>query len=96
MNKAETAQERDRRAAERWFHAAGVSGLIAAAMFALSAGMALFADIFPWMWDVFPYTFGAMCGFLVFAFAAVSGHRRALNRVKAHEDAYGAVGEERG
>ena len=96
MGKAESAAERDRRSADIWFHAAGVSALIAAAMLILSAG-ALMLDSIEGitMPNIYPYTFGALCGFLIFAAAAVSGRQRALNRIKAHEDANGAVGEER-
>ena len=96
MDKAELAAERDRRSADIWFHAVGVSALIAAAMLVLSAGTLMLDSIDGiTMPNIYPYTFAAMCAFLIFAVVAISGRQRALNRVKAHEDANGVVGEER-
>lgn len=100
MDKAESAQERDKRTAETWFKAACVSGSIAMIMFGASAIAVASGFLRPFEAlegagaAIFPYTFAAMCGSLIFLVAAMSGCQRALNRVKAYEDANGAVGEE--
>lgn len=97
MDKAKSAAERDRRSSETWFKVACVSGSAAMIMFGASA-VSVWLEWMEWLpdlWGIYRYTFAAMCGLLIFTVTAMNGCQRALNRVKAHEDANGAVGEER-